>query len=302
MPGKLKLETILLRANQIHNNKYDYSLITEYKGTMTKYLIKCPTHGVWDVSLDNHIIKKSGCPKCKGFGFSFEEKIKKANQIHNNKYDYSLIKGVINGNINYNFICKKCSHIFNNSWSNHIHKKQGCPKCNPCGRKKLTIENLKEQTNKLNTGYEYNWDSYKGYFDNGFQIKCQKHGWFNQQLSNHLMGQRCPKCKQSQGEKEIEQFLIENNIKYETQKTFEGCKSKRMLPFDFYIPSKNLCIEYDGEMHYKAIEFFGGNKSLEKQIKHDNIKNEFCKNNNINLLRISYINFKNIKNLLSNEI
>jgi Zn finger protein HypA/HybF involved in hydrogenase expression len=297
-----KLVKYIEKSNLTHDCKYDYSLITEYKGTMQKYPIKCHTHGVWEVSLDNHIIKKSGCPKCKGIGFSLEEKIEKAKLLHDNKYDYSLIEEEIKQKNSYNFICKNCNSIFTNSWDNHINKKQGCPKCNPPGRKKRTIESLIKQVSILNTGYEYNWDSYKGYFDNGFQIKCQKHGWFFQQISNHLMGQGCPKCKQSRGEKEIEKFLIKNGIKYETQKTFEGCKSKRMLPFDFYIPSKNLCIEYDGELHTRSVEFFGVDKSLEKTIKHDKIKNDFCRENSVNLIRISYINFNNIAYILSNEI
>lgn len=302
MPRKSNLEIMLTRAQHIHDNKYDYSFITEYKGTMQKYPIQCPTHGVWEVSLDNHILKKSGCPKCKGMGFSNEEKIENAKNIHSNKYNYSLINGPIKDKNNYNFICNTCSHVFNNSWNNHTHKQQGCPKCNPAGRKKRTLESLIEQVSKLDTGYEYDWGSYKGYFDNSFKIKCNSHGWFNQQISNHLMGQRCPKCKQSRGEKEIERFLIENRIEYVTQKTFEGCKNKRMLPFDFYIPSKNLCIEYDGEFHYNPVDFFGGIESLNKVKEHDEIKNNFCKENDVNLIRISYINFNNIKNILSDAI
>ena len=297
-----KLIKCIDKSNLIHDNKYDYSLIIEYKGTMQKYPIKCPTHGVWEVSFDNHIIKKSGCPKCKGMGFSYEEKIEKARLLHNNKYDYSLVEGEIKQKTRYNFICKHCRTNFINSWDNHINKQQGCPRCNPAGRKKRTLESLIEQVSKLGTGYEYDWNSYKGYFDNSFKIKCNSHGWFNQQISNHLMGQGCPKCKQSRGEKEIERFLIENGIEYITQKTFEGCKNKRMLPFDFYIPSKNLCIEYDGELHFQSIEFFGGDESLEKTVKHDGIKNSFCKENDVNLIRISYINFNNIKNILSDGI
>ena len=290
------------KAKNTHSNKYDYSLIKEYKGTMKKYPIKCPTHGVWEVSLDNHILKKSGCPKCKGIGLTDKEKIAKAKQIHNNKYDYSLIEGPIKQKNTYSFLCNVCNNTFSNSWDNHINKSQGCPKCNPAGRKKRTLDSIKEQISQLNTGYEYNWDTYKGYFDNGFKIKCSQHGWFSQQISNHLMGQRCPKCKQSRGEKEIEKFLIENNIKYETQKTFEGCKNKRFLPFDFYIPSKNLCIEYDGELHTQSIEFFGGNEALKQTMKHDKIKNDFCEKNGVNLIRISYIDFNSIKYILSNEI
>ena len=297
-----KLFNFLNKANNIHNNKYDYSLIKEYKGTMKKYPIKCHIHGVWEVSLDNHILKKSGCPKCKGIGFSDEEKIEKAKAIHQGKYDYSLIKDPIKQKKTYQFRCFSCNTIFSNSWDNHVNKSQGCPKCNQCGRKKRTLDSIKEQTDKLNTGYEYDWNTYKGYFDNNFKIKCPQHGWFNQQISNHLMGQKCPKCKQSKGENEIEKFLIENNIEYETQKTFAGCKNKRMLPFDFYIPSKNLCIEYDGEFHFKPVEFFGGEESFKQTIKHDKIKDDFCIENGVNLIRISYIDFNSIKHILSHEI
>jgi Zn finger protein HypA/HybF involved in hydrogenase expression len=300
MPKKSNLEEMITRSQQIHNNEYDYSLIKEYKGTMKKYPIKCYTHGVWEVSLDNHILKKSGCPKCKGIGFSNEEKIKRAQQIHQNKYDYSLINELIIQSKKYKLKCILCDTIFSNTWDNHVNKKQGCPECNPSGRKKRTLDSIKSQISNLNTGYEYDWDTYNGYFSSNFKIKCQKHGWFNQQVSNHLMGQRCPKCKQSKGEKEIEKFLIENSIEYETQKRFNNCKNKKMLPFDFYIPSINLCIEYDGELHYNSVEFFGGNEHLKKTLKHDAIKSKFCKENNINLIRISYFNFQNINKILLN--
>jgi Zn finger protein HypA/HybF involved in hydrogenase expression len=300
-----KLEYFISKAKKIHENKYDYSLIIEYNGTMKKYPIKCPIHGIWEVTLDNHILKKSGCPKCKGIGLSNEEKIEIANQIHNNKYDYTLIKEPIRDKKKYNIKCNKCSYIFNNSWDNHTNKSQGCPKCNTPGRKKRTIESIKKQVNEMNTGYEYNWDSYKSYYDNGFEIKCHKHGWFNQQVSNHLMGQRCPKCKSSRGEEFVRKFLKDKKINYVEQKTFDSCinpKTNYYLKFDFYIPSINLCIEYDGEHHFKSIEFFGGNKAYEQTIYLDNIKNEYCQNNNINLVRISFIEFNDMENILNKII
>ena len=291
MPKKLNLDELLIRAHETHNNKYDYSLIREYKGTMIKYPIICDIHGIWEVTLDNHVLKKSGCPKCKGFKLSNDDRIKIAHKIHNNKYDYSLINGEIKSKDKYNFICLTCSNHFKNSWDNHINKHQGCRKCNPSGRKKRTLDSLIEQINNLKTGYEYDWNSYIGYFDNNFRMKCPTHGWFTQQLSNHISGNRCQKCRRSKGEDEIEYFLKNNNIIYETQKRFKDCKNIKQLPFDFYIPSKNLCIEYDGELHTKSVKFFGGDESLEKTINNDNIKNQFCLENNINLLRISYINF-----------
>lgn len=65
-------------------------------------------------------------------------------------------------------------------------------------------------------------------------------------------------------------------------------KDKKVLPFDFYLPTHNLCIEYDGLQHFEAVEFWGGSENLKYIQKHDQIKNNFCKINNIKLIRIKY--------------
>lgn len=115
---------------------------------------------------------------------------------------------------------------------------------------------------------------------------------------------RCPHCKSSKGEKKIEDFCIKNNLKYKTQYKIKQCKNKKELPFDFALFDKNklLClIEYDGELHYKSIDFFGGEKALLYRQKCDNIKNEFCKNNGIKLIRIPYT-IEDIEAYLNKEI
>lgn len=90
---------------------------------------------------------------------------------------------------------------------------------------------------------------------------------------------------QSKYEKQIEQFLIENNIKYECEFTFVDCINNKgnELPFDFYLVDYNLLIEYDGEHHFRKIW-----DNFEVIQLHDKIKNEYCKNNKINLLRIHF--------------
>ena len=297
------LQKQICKANEIHNSKYSYSLIKEYKGVMKRYPVFCNIHGIWEVTLDNHINKKSGCPKCKGIGFTKKEKIDQAMIKHKDEYDYSLILGDELKTIQKVSIKhKQCGTIFYNTWDNHFNKKQGCPKCAIYGRKKHTLESIKEKILNLNNlEYEYDWGSYKGYYKK-INIKCPQHGWFPQQLSNHLQGQKCPKCMRSIGEEKIDSILREKNIIFTTQKTFEGCvnpKTGYNLRFDFYIPHINLCIEYDGELHYKSIEYFGGDKVLEQHIFLDNIKNEFCKNHNINLIRIPYMSIDNINNILN---
>jgi hypothetical protein len=54
------------------------------------------------------------------------------------------------------------------------------------------------------------------------------------------------------------------------------------------LPFLNICIEYDGIQHYESSDYFGGEKEFIIQQLKDNIKTEYCKNNNIKLIRIKY--------------
>ena len=104
-------------------------------------------------------------------------------------------------------------------------------------------------------------------------------------------------CLISKGEQKIMQILQENNIIFERQKTFNNCifpNTKAYAKFDFYLPNFNILIEYDGIQHYQ--ENFGWNtkESFEKLQKRDLFKSEWCKINNIPLIRISYLDFDKI--------
>ncbi len=67
--------------------------------------------------------------------------------------------------------------------------------------------------------------------------------------------------------------------------------------FDFFLPDKNICIEYNGEQHYSPIDYFGGLDRLIIQRKRDRIKKTFCKTHNIRLITLHY-KHKNIKIIL----
>lgn len=99
----------------------------------------------------------------------------------------------------------------------------------------------------------------------------------------------------SKGNVKIAEILDENGIEYELEKKFATCKDKTYLPFDFYVDNKYL-IEYDGEQHFDKNSIF----DYEYTHRHDLIKSEWCKNNNISLIRIPYTHYDNlcIKDLL----
>jgi hypothetical protein len=114
-----------------------------------------------------------------------------------------------------------------------------------------------------------------------------------------------PSCSGSKYELKTIEFLTSNKIGYETQKRFKDCKGdKSCLPFDFYIPSMNMCIEVDGKQHYVSLPYFEKTISFEKRQKYDEIKNQYCIKNNITLLRLPYTEFDNgnIYNILNSVI
>ena len=118
----------------------------------------------------------------------------------------------------------------------------------------------------------------------------------------HKEEARCNICENKfRGERAIAKCLDNNGIEYVTQKTFKGCKDISLLKFDFYIPSLNTCIEYDGEQHF-GIAFGNGEDGLKDRERKDKIKNDYCSINNINLIRIPYWEFENIENIINQEI
>lgn len=105
-------------------------------------------------------------------------------------------------------------------------------------------------------------------------------------------------CLKSLGEKKIAEILSENGIKFIRQKKYDGCVYKKRLRFDFFLPNINVLIEYDGIQHFESVKQFGGDIAFEEEKIKDGIKNKYCKDNNINLIRIKYTDFNNINQIL----
>lgn len=101
-------------------------------------------------------------------------------------------------------------------------------------------------------------------------------------------------CIVSYGEQKISQLLKENNIHFKSQKTFSDCinpKTNTKLRFDFYLLDYDICIEYDGEQHFKdkiSLKSYFTPKQLSDIKYRDNIKNKYCLKHNIRLIRIPY--------------
>jgi ribosomal protein S27E len=302
MPKKYNLKEIEEMGNIIHNNKYEYLGFINIKGKKHIHL-KCKNcNNEFNQVIYSHIKLKCDCPKCKrNKKYSLDEIKEIGKKIHNDKYEYIDIINIKNKRY-LKIKCKECSHIFKQLIDNHLNKKCECPKCKK--RLRYNLEEIKDIGNKIhNNKYKYLELKKRGKYSI-IKLKCKKCGnIFEQYVDNHLNKKfGCKFCKPvSKGVIIIEEYLKNNNILFEKEKSFEDCKLYRKLYFDFYLPEYNLLIEYNGEQHYKPNNLYGGNIALEKQKIRDNIKVEYCLRKNLKLITINYKSNKNIHDILDIE-
>ena len=178
-------------------------------------------------------------------------------------------------------------------------------KCKDC----IKEENINKMILYLNsTQYRFNKVikyCESDYMKSTIEIICPKdetHVYTVRFSSFKYEGKRCPHCGMTYGEHEVANILKRYNIKYKFQYKYKDCRFINPLPFDFYLPDYNILIEYDGEQHYKPIDLFGGEENFKYTKQNDNIKNKYCNDNNIKLIRIPYWDFNNIEEILNKEL
>ena len=216
------------------------------------------------------------------------------------KENYILLsKEYVNNRTPLEMICD-CGHHIYMRYDNFKAKKR----CKFCANNvKLTQEEVKEIIEKENYKLLSEYIS----MHKPIIIQCDKGHIYKTSLNSFKDNNcRCPICSKSKGEEKIANYLNNNNINFIQQYTFDDCMFEHRLLFDFHLPQYNICIEYDGIQHYEPIDF--GNKGEEWALKQfeknkikDNIKTEFCQQNNIKLIRIPYWDFDNIEEILTRE-
>lgn len=231
---------------------------------------------------------------------------KRASEIHNDYYDYSKVD-YVTGHDKVTITCPKHGD-FSQIAYDHL-KGSGCPKCGEERRRQLRRNTNDDFISKAKQvhGDKYGYDNTNYEYSNKkVTITCPLHGDFTQTPNDHLRGRGCPKCRESKGEKYVNELLINNNIEFEPQYTFKDCSSMSKrgfcteLPFDFYLPEYNACIEYDGKGHFEPVF---GIKSFESTQRTDKLKTDYCKENGIKLIRVPYtMNLKKVEDYIKSEL
>lgn len=302
MPRKLTIEDFIEKAKKIHGNRYDYSKV-DYVNNTTKVEIICPIHGsFWPTPA--RFLAGSNCQKCSNkknadvTGLTQKQWLEKAKEIHGDKYNYFLLD-YKNSRSKVKIVCPKHG-VFEQLANSHLQG-CGCPKCKYeilLQNQPMTQDEYIRKANKIHYNkYDYSKSKYSSW-NEFITIICPEHGEFEQRAGSHLQGFGCPNCATSKGENLIQNYLHLNNIKGLFQYKFEDCRYKKSMPFDFYLPDYNLCIEFDGIQHYVPIKHFGGQENLELIQLKDSIKTQYCLDNKIELIRIPYWDIDNIESIL----
>jgi hypothetical protein len=280
-----------------------------YVNSRTDVEIGCPIHNkyFWQKA-DNHLQGKEGCPNCQNKGrpekYNTQSFIEQATINHGIwfYYDRFIFNGLNEVGI---FGCPKHGY-YEMKASQHL-RGFGCNDCGKESHNKQVTKTLEQFIIDARAvhgdRYQYHLFLYENALTNGI-IVCPTHGPFPMTPNAHVNGEQgCKKCSIgfSKGELKIEDHLIKINELYIPQMTWHDCKNIKELPFDFYLPDYILVIEYDGYLHYGPSRRSGGEASFLRTQKHDAIKNKYCLDNNIPILRIPYWE-KNIDSVIDTAI
>ena len=210
-------EEFIKRARKLHGDKYDYSKV-EYKNANAKVCIICPIHGEFWQTPSKHTNCKHGCPKCGSKErLSNDEFIKRAREIHGDKYDYSKVD-YKNNRTKVLIKCKICATEWESIPTNHL-RGQGCPVCARHYLSQIfastTEEFIKRAREIHDDKYDYSKVEYKN-AQTKVCIICPVHGEFWQTPHKHINGKHgCPKCRQSKLEEKNRTVIHqEQNIIY----------------------------------------------------------------------------------------
>lgn len=284
-------------------------------GSQKKVFWKCgKCNNVWEADIKSRA-RGNGCPYCTGkrIAEGFNDLATTHPRVAK-EWDFALNKPLKPNQVTAGarqkvwWKCSKCHNSWEATLAHRTSHNSSCPYC--LGRKVAKGYNDLATTHPeiaKQWDFELNGDMTPEMFTFGskkkFFWKCDKcNESYETSIVHRIQGCGCSTCASSKGEDKLRSILSNLDIKFKEQESFEGCKHKKQLKFDFtlYDRSESLlgCIEYDGEQHFRAIKSWGGEKKLQETQLRDSIKDTYCQTNNIPLLRISYIDFNQIQYLV----
>jgi hypothetical protein len=195
-------------------------------------------------------------------------------------------------------LCNDCGRQYDKRINDLLHG-YGCSSC--AGLTRRTQEEFEAEVAGIDNG-EYKpltaFKSTRGKV-RFLHSKCNRE--FEMKVHGFLtLGHRCPLCYTAPLGRNDTKGAREASIEFEREMAFEGLKgpSGSYLRFDFYVESRKLLIEFDGEQHEKPVVVFGGEKWHQRCVENDRTKDKWASDNGLTLVRISYRKMKMIPEIL----
>ena len=279
----------------------EYEILGTYRRNDIHIKMKHKTCGYeWDIIPNSFLNNGARCPRCSlervsgSITKTQEEFISEVKEKHGDRY--TVIDKYVRSNKKLTVLCNVCGDIWEVTPNNLL--RHNCPNCTRPNYHTNT-EKFKERIYRL-TGSEY---VVLGEYVNALiKIKMQHTlcGYEYEVMPYAFIdvGTRCPKCASSKGEQSIRGVLDYYKINHHQEFTFDDCRNIHPLRFDFSVNDRVL-IEYDGVQHFQA-SF--GSKPFSVTQRNDRIKNSYCVNNNIPLIRIPYWEFDNIEYIMKDVL
>jgi len=307
-----KLSLGIEGARKWINENTTLTLLSDfYKNNETLLKLKCHCGNEFESSIQ---LLKMGCnyecPECT-----------KERRVSHHRFDYDYVKKWIEENTSSKLLSTsyknnsdklelecECGNLYETSLM-HIRDSEN-HMCRECSYKRigqlqsLNYEEVKKEIESLTTSKLLS-TSYKNY--NGkleLECECGQIYYSNFATLRKRQALKCHKCNNtlSKAEEKTDKILKENNINLIRQHIFSDCRYINPLPFDFYLPDINFTIEIDGEHHFYPVNFGQGEEESKEEFKRrvikDEIRNKYCQDNNIKLLRIPYWDFDKIETIL----
>lgn len=284
LPREKYGEYLLNKAREKYGDRYDYSS-TKYFNTRTPVEIGCPKHGPFLQNLLTHVSKVSiGCPACARDAdrLNDDEFLAKCKEVHGDRYDYRKVTyRRLTDQVRIG--CRQHGDFIQTA---HTHLRgSGCPEC--ASKARFSTRDCFVEAAKKVHGDKYDYEKvvYTG-SKVPVEIVCRKHGSFWQRPNTHTSSRNgCQFCQESKGEVAIEKFLTKYGIPFEKQYRIKPY----LFRYDFYLPSLNVYIEFNGKQHYIPVEIFGGTPALEDTKRRDELKKDLVTQVGGRLIVVTYL-------------
>ena len=288
------------RAKKKFNGKFDYSRVNLDAKPKEKVIVVCPEHGENKVRIRGHYHSDHGCKECAKTHVTnahvkygdLEAVTVKAKTLFGDRYTYSDFDKETG------MVTIHCpDHGPSRKYIHSLLSPRGCRLCGLLNFTTTVDEFLERAMEVHPEGYTYYVGELRTVNDRiTIKHKCGK--IYRGRVSNHLSGQGCNRCKGSLGEAKILEFLDHNDIRHVEQFRVPGHR----YAYDFHLPDLNIVIEYDGQQHFRPVEFFGGEEAFRETVRRDADKNRLAKELGLHMVRIPYHKFDQIEAVLSRAI